>query len=258
MNQKYKGIDIQSLNSWIEMEEISPIDLTRVKSYARDFESQISLGINLKNLEFVKNRLFEARNSLDLLITTLIQVLYDPQALTQPEDRVLFAWLKDDLGRFLQTLDETENSLVVAMDSPNRNLSRVGISRLSAYSKELKNAYQSLYEALIKSLKEYHTFPETETIKRDKRSFIYILFHVMQITMSLLGSITRKPNTPLGKRGTVSAYPQTWNGLMSKEGQKEISAGYKQDTGSDLPNIPSSFLEEKEGGMSGDMDEEDA
>ncbi len=236
--------DIAEINSWTELLEVAPVNLSRVQKYAANFEAHIGSPILITTLEFNKSALLNARNDLDLMITTLLQVLYSDDILTTPVDRVLFAWLKDDLGRFLQGLDEAENQNIIVFDNPNADQSRVGVSRLSSYSKTMNNAYRAFFEALLKSTKEYYSFVEDSEKSREPRTFLYILFQVFRLTMSVLGSVTRNPSG--SKKGTVNSMPSTWQGLISTEGQSEMRKDFEKETGEKLqtiPDVPVDFLE---------------
>lgn len=241
-------VDIDNVKTWSEIIRVSPIELGRVYYYGKNFESILGTKVNKFTSQNTRRRLLDARNNLDLMMTTLIQVLYDSEVMKTPEDRVLFAWLKDDLGRYLQSLDDSE-------ESANRRI--VEYTGIPAHTKKLINGYRAIFEALIKSVKEYYLFEETEDIKRDKRTFLYILFQVIQITMSMLGSITREAGKALGRRGLVNNYPQTWQQLMSTDGSNRIREGYKKETGREL-EIPQSFMESTQDdadNFGGDLDE---
>jgi len=144
------------VNSWVDLEVGCPIDITRIVKYAKEFNSQIGIKICKTNLDDVKETLLEARSSLDSMLITLLQLLYDREILIGNEDRVLFEWLKDDFGRFMRKLDESEEFLLIKFDEPDKLRSRVGVARLSSYAKLLRTASDSLiYESLLKSTSEY-------------------------------------------------------------------------------------------------------
>jgi len=216
-------------NSWVDLERDCPIVIDRIIEHSKSFNNY--LYINFDDLNSSKERLLSARGEFDLMITTLIQLLYDDEVLKKDTDRVLFAWLKDDLGRFIKRLDDKENHLIIDFDEPEREKSRVGVSRLSAYAKVLKTASDSIiYESLLKATKEYYNFKPTEELKREPRTFLYILFHVLQITLSILGGLTRETGGVLKKRGIVNTYPSTWQRLMTNQGQEIIKQGYEEET----------------------------
>lgn len=219
-------------NSWVDLESDCPIDIKRIVKYAKDFNSQIGIKICTKNLNDVKETLIEARSNLDSMIITFLQLLYDREILKEKEDRILFEWLKDDFGRFMKRLDEQEEFLLIKYDEPEKLRSRVGVARLSAYAKLLRTASDSLiYESLLKSTDEYKNFEETKKLKRNKRTFLYILFKVVQMTLSIIGGITREKGG-VTKKGIVSNYPVSWQSLMGEKGQNLIGEGHKEDIGS--------------------------
>jgi len=244
------------VNSWVDLEAGCPIDITRIVKYAKEFNSQIGIKICKTNLDDVKETLLEARSSLDSMLITLLQLLYDREILIGNEDRVLFEWLKDDFGRFMRKLDETEEFLLIKFDEPDKLRSRVGVARLSSYAKLLRTASDSLiYESLLKSTSEYKNFKETETLKRDKRTFLYILFKVIQITLSIMGGVTREKGA-LTKKGIVSSYPVSWQSLIGDKGQKIIKKGYEEDIG-DLKGLEGLGDEDDDGNDGGDDDDDE-
>ena len=239
-----------SFVSWIGLRERSPIDISRLVSHAQGFNSLVGIKISINNLNNAKRSLMEARVKLDLMITSLQQLLYDRTILKSRIDEILYGWLIDNLGRYLKNLDEKEEELLIKYDEVNSPIKRVGVARLSAYAKALKLASESLiYESLSKSISEYekigkdgikikYDFEEEGkksereiVIEKEPRTFLYILFQVLQVTLSLLGGVTREGKLLGSKKGHVGSYPTTWQSLMTLKGQKNIAEKYKEETG---------------------------
>lgn len=246
--------------SWVDLRENSPIDISRLVGYAQDFNSLVGVRISIHNLNKAKRALLEARGNFDLMITTLQQLLYDRTILKQREDEVLYFWLVDNLGRYLKIVDEKERELVIDYDRPyDEKSNRVGISSLSAYSKILKTSTQSIiYESLLKAIKEYNGFEETGDLKREPRTFLYILFHILQVTLSALGGLTREKTLGF-KKGSATTYPTQWQTLMSKTGQKTIRERHKEETGEEI-KVPLELIDNDGNSVTvieSDEDEED-
>lgn len=225
--------------SWVDLRERSPIDISRLVSHSQGFNSAVGIRISVRNLDNAKRSLMDARAKLDLMITSLQQLLYDKTILQGRTDEVLYGWLIDNVGRYLKTLDEKEEEFLIKFDEVNSPIKRVGVSRLSAYSKALKVASESLvYESLLKSIQEYELIGEKGIdvgggviAKKEPRTFLYILFQVLQVTLSLLGGLARE-GKPMGlKKGAVGSYPTTWQSLMNQKGQKEIAEKHEKETG---------------------------
>ncbi len=241
------------LVSWVDLRERSPIDISRLVSHSQGFNSSVGIRISVNNLDNAKRSLMDARVKLDLMITSLQQLLYDRSILRGRTDEVLYGWLIDNIGRYLKTLDEKEEEFLIKYDEVNSPIKRVGVARLSAYSKALKLASESLiYESLSKAISEYEKIGEdgikikydTEkegkkinqeiTIRKEPRTFLYILFQVLQVTLSLLGGLARE-GKPMGiKKGSVGSYPTTWQSLMTQRGQKDIAEKFKEQTGEEI------------------------
>ena len=235
--------------SWIDLRERSPIDISRLVSHSQGFNSSVGIRISPSNLDSAKRSLIDARGKLDLMITSLQQLLYDRTILKTRTDEVLYGWLIDNIGRYMKTLDDKEEELLIRFDEVNNPIKRVGVSRLSAYAKILRLASESLiYESLLKSIKEYENIDEGGTeeggsiIRKEPRTFLYILFQVLQVTLSLLGGIARE-GKPIGsKKGSVGSFPTTWQSLIAPTGQKKISEKLESETGEKI-EIDESMIE---------------
>ncbi len=218
---------------WSELNYRCPIDLDRIAEYSREFDSNIPNSITLENLDKCKESVLNARAKLDSMITTLIQLLYDNNILNKSEDKIVYAWLIDNMGRYMKRLDDEEFNLVVKLDGPTKEDSEVGISRVSTYSKILKIASDTLiYESLLKATNEYNELKE-----KLPRKFLYILFQILSITLSIMGGLTREKSGGITKRGMVQTIPTTWQSLMTNKGQEIIKEGYKQDTGINIDDF---------------------
>ncbi len=209
------------LVSWVDLRERSPIDISRLVSHANTFNSYVGVRINIQNLNRAKKSLIDARAELELVFTTLQQVLYDREILKSQVDQILYGWLIDNIGRYQKDLDDKEEELLVKFDEVNSEIKRVGISRLASYAKSLKIAQQLIYESLLKSIEEYAKLPDEGDIKKEPRTFLYILFHVLQITMASVGGMTRKGSHSPLKKGQVGSFPTTWQSLVYKQWSKK-------------------------------------
>ena len=299
------------INTWVDLKEQCPIDISRIITYANRFDAHVGVRVSLTNLARAKRSLIEARGQLELMITTLNQLLYDRKILQSRVDEVLHMWFMDNLGRLMRKIDEKEKDLLIVHDNPNEMNSEVGVSHLSAYAKLLKIVSQAvIFEALIKATEEYNQLEDgaiesiqyteevseqklnenkqplfltpdgiettkdfsevtkklkdgsTETkqimhraiivnvskdkeekltIRKNKRTFLYILFHILQVTLFTLGSLSRdKPTGGFTKKETVNNVPGSWKNLLSENlGQKQIAKAHKEETGETVNiNLP--------------------
>lgn len=231
-------------SSWVELQHDCPIDISRIIDHARNFQSLSQIRISTMNLNKCKKALMQARCELDLMISTMQQLLYDREILQRREDEVLYIWLVDNLGRFLKNLDEKERELIINVDSPDLSKSLVGVSRISSYAKTLDLSAKALiYESLTKAVKEYKDFKETDKLKKEPRTFLYILFHVIQITLISLGGISREKSGG-SKKGLVSNYVSSWQSAMSDSGLERIRNIHKDETGEDI-EIPEGLRDDQ-------------
>jgi len=233
------------LVSWVDLRERSPIDISRLVSHANTFNSYVGVRINIQNLNRAKKSLIDARAELELVFTTLQQVLYDREILKSQVDQILYGWLIDNIGRYQKDLDDKEEELLVKFDEVNSEIKRVGISRLASYAKSLKIAQQLIYESLLKSIEEYAKLPDEGDIKKEPRTFLYILFHVLQITMASVGGMTRKGSHSPLKKGQVGSFPTTWQSLVSNNGQKKIADKHNAENPTEKIEVPEFMVENK-------------
>lgn len=232
---------------WNQLEIDCPIKLDRIKNYAQEMESQIPRKIDLENLDECKSSVLDAKRLFECLIATLIQTLYDPEeTLKKSEDKVLFALLLENLSRYLKKLDDDAFNYVVKLDEPDPKKSLVGVSRISSFANILETALDSvIYETILKSTSEWKNFKETEYIKRDKRTFLYILFNMLHVTMSVVGGLTRDKSNKKGAGylDTIQSVPNSWQSLMTKKGGDVLKEGYKEQTGIDLNDLDHNLKE---------------
>jgi len=229
------------LISWVDLRERSPVDISRLVSHANSFTALVGVKITNNNLNRAKKSLIDARAELDLVFTTLQQVLYDRDVLKGRIDEVLYGWMVDNMGRYQKSIDEKEEELIIKYESSDVKM--VGVARISAYAKALKIAQSMIYESLLKSIDEYEKIVETKEIKKDKRTFLYILFHILQVTMASVGGLARQGTGPMAKKGQVGSYPTTWQSMMSTPGQKQIAEKNKTATGEEI--VVPDFMVEK-------------
>lgn len=244
-----------ALVSWVDLRERSPIDISRLVSHANTFNSYVGVRINIQNLNRAKKSLIDARAELELVFTTLQQVLYDREILKSQVDQILYGWLIDNIGRYQKDLDEKEEDLLIKFDEVNSEIKRVGISRLASYAKSLKIAQQLIYESLLKSIEEYSKLKETDKIKKEPRTFLYILFHVLQITMASVGGMTRKGSQSPLKKGQVGSFPTTWQSLVSNNGQTKIAKKHNEENPGEKIDVPEFMVENAKD--NGDVEEID-
>jgi len=229
-----------ALTSWIGIRERCPIDISRLVSRANSFNSLVGVRITDSNLNRAKKSLIDARAELELVFTTLEQVLYDRDVLANRTDEILYGWMVDNMGRYKKSINGKEEDLIIKYESSDVKM--VGVGRVSAYAKSLKIAHSMIYESLLKSVEEWEKIVETKEIKKDKRTFLYILFHVLQVTMASVGGLARQGNGALSKKGQVGSYPTMWQSLMSNSGQKQIATITEKETGEKI-NVPDFMID---------------
>jgi len=206
-----------------------PIDLSRIVVYSREFESLIPKKISEVNLNKSKEDVLSARASFDSMVATLIQLLHNREILEKEEDKILFGWMTDNLSRYLKRLDDEEFNLVVKFDEPNKDVSRVGVSRISAYAKLLITSSNILiYESLLKATEEYSQIKE-----KKPRYFLYILFQVFQLTLSVFGGLPREGIKGI-RKSAIQTFPISYSSLLGNKGQEIIRKGYEEETGVDI------------------------
>lgn len=240
-------------NSWVDLEKECPIDISTIIKYAK--ELKVNLVVDTSDLDSTKERLICCGGSLTMMISTLMQLLADPEIRREPTDKLLFKFLKEDFGRYLSKLDDEKSLYLVVNEAVDPSRDKVSVSRITSYANLLQISADSLiYEPLFKATKEYNKLEVKE-----KRIFLYMLFEIIQITLSVLGSKTRDQKKSSGSKNFISDITPSYTALMSDKGQELIKKGYEEDfNGSekgDLENHMSLLYEEFEEDSEEDSDE---
>lgn len=226
--------------SWVDLVRDCPLDLERIHSYNKEVESYLPEKIVKQNLNRCKENVLRARGYLDSMFNTLIQMLYNSDILKKSEDKIIFMWLTEDIARYLGKLDEEEAHLIIKFDNPNSDRDMVGVSRISTYAKKVQTSKDIIYESLLKATKEYKSSKDGN---KDERTFLYILFQVLMVTMAISGGLQRVQGK-ITKRNSLSMFPSNYQTLMSKKGSEIIKQGFEEDTGMKV-----SDFEENLGGL---------
>lgn len=242
--------------SWVDVRERCPVNIKRLVSHAKLFKAFAGIRIGSDNTNRVKKSLIDARAEIDIIFTSLHQVLYDKRILKGRTDEVLYGWFVDNIGRYLRGLDEKEEELLIKYDTIGSTTDRVGVARLSAYCKALKLANSLIYESLLKSIEEYEDINNEDKEEKEPRTFLYILFHVLQITMSSAGGLAREGKSTGVKKGQVSSMPSTWQSFISSDGQQKIADKHKADGGDEI-TIDQSMIEEKTNEDESDIEDDE-
>lgn len=228
--------------TWVELKEKCPVDINNLISHVKRFKAFSNIKITQRNIYRSKDSLLRARGELELIFTLFQQILYDRDLLKHKTDEVLLAWLIDNIGRYQKALDEREKELITRYDVVTNDKERVGISRLSSYSKHLKLSYSLIYESLVKSLQEWEQIEDKNM--RTKRTFLYIFFQVFNVTMSSIGGLARMSDSKtFGKKGMASSLPTTWQGLIDRKGQQSIANKHESETKEKI-DIPDYMIED--------------
>lgn len=229
---------IESLSTWADLEEHCPISIQRIGYYYSKFRSRSSMPVsNVIFLEYAKESLIEARGSLDMMLTTLMQNLYDNEMYQERTDIVLFQWLQGDIKDLINFVNDREQSLIITKDYTTGSL--IGITHVASYIKIMNNIASAVFESLVKATREYNNVPEEGfgEIKKDKRMFLYILFQVIRVSFSVLSGYTKESAESIKKRNILNSMNAPYTSMMTKTGQTKIEDAYTKQTGQELPEI---------------------
>lgn len=243
------------LMSWTGLKERCPLDISRLITHENSFNCFVNVKISITNINKAKKSLLDARGELDIIVVALQQILHNREILRAKTDEFLYSMLIDNIGRYFGRLDEKEEELLVKYDEINNDIKRVGISRVASYAKLLKTTNCIIYEAFSKAIIEWENFKETEEIKKDNRTFLYIFFDIFQISLSSIGGIAREVKSPSSKKGQTNSTPttlssygnylNTWQDNLSEKGQKKIAEEYKKETGQEDSPLEDFMLEKE-------------
>lgn len=260
---------------WSDLKDRCPVNVDRLIDYAEDFESYVNVLISEKNLSNAKQYLIKSKGELDMMIGVLNQLLHDRTILRTNSDVVLQSWMIENLSNYMGEIERQQSELLLVHDNIKDNPDGLTVLKLSAYSTLLQVASKLvIFESLVKSIEEHDSLVEGKEvheqeilkpvlendgnqkvgqdgkpvftkevhknvieIKKDKRTFLYILFHILQVTLATLGGSSRYKragNLFTGKQ-SLNNMNVSWKYLISEEGQKRILEANKDETGINLP-----------------------
>jgi len=219
--------------SWIDLVRDCPLDISRIHSHYEQLDSYLPENVSLDNLNESKEGVLRARGYLNSMFHSLIQLLYDSSIFKKPEDKILSMWLTEDIKMYLGKLDEDRKSLLIKFDSPNLDIDKVGVSRISTYVTVIQTSCDIIYDSLLKATKEYKNNKDKD---KDGRTFLYILFQILTVTMSIYGGI-QGSGGKVTKRSALSVFPTSYRSLMSDKGGEIIKHGFEEDTGIKMSEI---------------------
>ena len=227
--------------SWFDLQQHCPIDLRTVRRYYEDFNSKNSAMFrHHKYIDLVKEQLISARGDLDLLIASIMQVIYDRNLLTKPQDLYLYEMLKKNMSLLLFYVNQQEWKLITVHDDPMYMKSLIGSARLSAYSKIMQNIAEAIYNSLMKATEEYYNFKETDKLKREPRTFLYILYQILQVTFATLGGYSEE-NAKANKQPIPFGYSMPYSYAASDNAKENIKEAFEDNMGKSSFN-PADFF----------------
>jgi len=177
-----------AFNSWVDFIDKVPIDLSKIHDYVKNFKCNVSINITINNINNSKLSLIEARGDIEVISSLLVQLFKDSSIITDKTEEGIIKQLCDDFARVIKNLRDIESTLMIKFDEPNQGEwgSRVGISRLGAYARYLKNIFKlAIEEPLFQELKKWDGLDKS---KKNQKIFIFLFFERLQMTMSVFGS----------------------------------------------------------------------
>ena len=250
-------------NSMEELKQICPVELSSLETHTTDFFRYVSIRFSEhKDMEKNKENLIKARGEFDLFMTKIISLLYCEDILKTEIDRGLFAFLKDDVGRYMRKLDENEEHLLITFDGRDDN--RVSTSRLSSYARILRTGMEMFYSALKHASEEYNNLDKKVKVKNkdgteteidvDLNVFLRILFLILSVDLSMHGGVSTQKSS---SKGILSTTPTTWRAMFTDQGQTAVKEEFRDRYGKELPFENPNTIQSTETGPAKQEEEED-
>ena len=168
-----------------------------------------------------------ASTDIEILLTKLVSLLYDIDAIKTPIDKAIYDYLRDDISAYIGIIDEKQNKLLEAHDGEVKS----GVGRTSAFKKVLNVAlYGIVYNSLYFASVEYRNYTPSEEIKKDNRLFLRLLFLIMSINLSTLGGVPRRKGVGLTAQKNINI-----RSMFKKPFEDKVREEYKERYGEELP-----------------------
>lgn len=225
MNQKIetKRLTVSNVRSLIDLKNLCPIDLTLVLYYARRFKTESSFSFDI---DLGKEDLSNARRYLDLMVNSLISLLYDRMLTKKEHERYYLEEMSSNIRRTVSSLNSIETTMLEFDRRKNGN-NWIGISTLLNYQRKMETIVLILLDSLKKATVEYHNYEGK--IEKNARTFMYILFKLTSINFNIF-SAGGTTETNIYKKGAiqqVSSLP--WDTSLTPEGQTIIKNRYMKE-----------------------------
>ncbi len=252
MKQEVDNGEIEKISTITMLKHFCPISLERFCHHTRNFDINIETSFDF---EVARKDLIRARMDLDLLVSSILQSLYDSSAIRKTSDKIQLEKLETKMEMLTRGLNKAEDALVTT-EMYNEE-KKITFAQLHIYTRKLKSVRNVFVESLIASTKEYYRFEETEKIKKEPRTFLYILFSILDISLPTVSTSDSKVDTPknIYQKGAFSV-PMSWQGSMSKKGQELIKDKYISND-SKSPQDEVSKIEKAEESMFSQFGDED-
>jgi len=196
--------------------------------FMADVENNVSDQIaGLNQMELVNYIKVNHHGSKNGISEKLIQVLKPKIAVISVAAKNSYGHPHQEVIDLLKRVDEKEEQWLIRYDEVGNTSNLVGISRLSAYAKLMRTISNSvIYESIYRANYEYRHLQGNEKLKKEPRTYLYILFQILNVTLAVSGAITRE-DKGLNRKGTVMNFPTSYQSLMGNAGQNLIKRGYE-------------------------------
>ena len=221
----------------------SLIDLTEVVKLAREVEELLSIDEDY--LKESKNKILQAKFSIDILLRVLFTLLRKDFVSNKKTDTIVFHAFQENYGRLIWRLDKEVEFWKTASSS-------IDLIRLKITAGEIEEIlYGDIYYPLDSAIKwEIENSKVEEEEKR--RNFFYALFWAVTNNVRVFGSEARVREGKSGfkKWGSLSGTPlPSYEYLLSEKGQNLLEKGIDDSTKKIVEEIKGWDLEdEKKGG----------
>lgn len=217
--------------SWYDVEDICPIDISQIVKFGQSVNAVVDNRIDVSKLTEWKQRLIMASGDLETLILNLIELISNTDKMYKTDlDRAIFNVLKEDFSRYIHFIDKKQSELLEFHDGESLS----GISRTTAFRKEIKTAVDLIYYTLLNASKEYNKLEDKE---KELRVFLRILFLMLSAKLSISGGIQKQDI----KKKTF--LPSNYKESYTQEGTEQLKKEIKEKIGVDVKKNDKDLLD---------------
>ena len=225
------------ISTWSDLEVSCPANIDNIKLHYLRFVSKFSFfKTGAIYSDRAKESLLESAGEVRAMITSLSQLLSGPSLIRNTQDMLTFSLFRNHLSNLYEFINSRERDIV--LDKEKYKI--VTPAHISSFSTFLREIADTVFDCLSKTTKDFFSpeFEETEEIKRDRRTFLYMLFNNVFSAFSVIAGYMNMWKGASAKtlptKADVMNLPIQY--MMNGDAYEKIKDSYTEISGRQAPN----------------------